>query len=76
MTMARTVLQWVLAGMLVCGLSACGNKGKLKSPSQIQAAEEKKERKRIKLEKKEAAKKKPEQPAEPLELPAESPETE
>jgi hypothetical protein len=38
----------MLAGVLACGMSGCANRGKLKSPSQIAAAEAKKERKRAK----------------------------
>lgn len=41
-----------LAALLFCGLTACGNKGKLKSPSQIEAEQAKKDAK----EKKAAAK--------------------
>ena len=40
--------QWIYALMLAtlaCNLSACGTKGKLKSPSQIEAEEQKKARK-------------------------------
>jgi len=44
----------LLVAMLACGLTACGNKGKLKSPSQIEA-EQKKEAAR---EQKKAAKEK------------------
>lgn len=38
-------LQMLMAGLLVFSVGACGNKGKLKSPAQIQVQEEKKARK-------------------------------
>ncbi len=41
----RIVLHLLLVGLLACGLAACGNKGKLKTPSQIEALEAKRARK-------------------------------
>ena len=41
----RTLLHMLLVAALACGLSACGNKGKLKSPTQIQFEAAKKARK-------------------------------
>gem|GEM_PF-6483772 len=80
----RIIVQWIMVGALLCGLSACGNRGKLKSPSQIEASEIKKENKKIKLDRKKTAEKKEtekvaESPAEsvpesPVESLAESPE--
>ncbi len=63
--MMRSVLQALLAVTLLCGVTACGTKGKLKTPSQIEADEAKKARK---AQKKEARK----APAEAVEeVPAE-----
>ena len=39
----KLMLQWLMVAVLACGLSACGNKGKLHSPTQIQNAEEREE---------------------------------
>jgi predicted small lipoprotein YifL len=50
MLRAKVIMQLCLIGVMACGLSACGNKGKLKSPSQAAASEAKKERKKIKLD--------------------------
>ena len=36
------VLRFLILGLVVLGLSACGTKGKLKSPSQIEVMEAKK----------------------------------
>ena len=53
-------MRWLVitcAALLVCNLSACGNKGSLKTPSQIEAQEIKKARKEAEKQKKsEAAK--------------------
>jgi predicted small lipoprotein YifL len=42
------MMQVVLALALACSVAACGNKGKLKSPTQIQHQSEKKERRNAK----------------------------
>jgi len=39
------IAQLLLLAMIACGLCACGNKGKLKSPTQIQEADAKKKAK-------------------------------
>ena len=41
----KTLLHCAIVATLVCGLSACGNKGRLKSPSQIETSEAKKKEK-------------------------------
>jgi len=45
-----TLLRLSMIVFLACGLSACGIKGKLKSPSQIEASEAKKAQKKAKAE--------------------------
>ncbi len=44
----RQVLHALVIVSLLCGLSACGNKGKLKTPTQVQAMEAKKEHRKAK----------------------------
>ncbi len=54
------ILHIVLLGVIACNLAACGTKGRLKSPAQIEAEEAKKARKSAKKAedaKKEAAEK-------------------
>lgn len=64
---------WIMAftlAILVCNLTACGYRGKLRSPAQIEAEEQKKARKEAKA--KEQEEEKPQDaPAEPP--PAEEP---
>ena len=43
--------QWLMAALLVLNVSACGHKGSLKTPSQIEAEQAKKEREAAKQEK-------------------------
>ncbi len=43
--MMRFSLQVMLAAAVMCGVSACGYRGKLKTPAQIQMHEDKKARK-------------------------------
>lgn len=45
MNLIRQAIGLFVVGMLAYGVSGCGNKGKLKSPSQIEAIEAKKARK-------------------------------
>jgi predicted small lipoprotein YifL len=47
--MMRILMHGVVVLALVCGLSACGSKGKLKTPEQIQADAAKKERRKTKM---------------------------
>jgi len=42
----RIWLQLLVIASVACGFVACGNKGKLKSPTQIEEAEAKKEKKK------------------------------
>ena len=44
----RVVVYWAVAAMIAAGLGGCGNKGKLKSPSEIQHQQEKEELKAAK----------------------------
>jgi predicted small lipoprotein YifL len=46
----KTLLHSILVLSLVLGLSACGNKGKLKSPAQIELGEAKKARKKARTQ--------------------------
>ena len=43
--MSKNCFQLIIMAALVCGIYACANKGKLKSPSQIAYEEEKKAKK-------------------------------
>ncbi len=49
----KTILHILVMGAFACTISACGYKGKLKSPTQIEAAEAKKAKKQEKQEKQE-----------------------
>ena len=64
----RMVLNITLVALLVIGLTACGNRGKLKSPAQIQHEQEKKARKEAHAAAKKAEEEKSAEPA-PATLP-------
>jgi predicted small lipoprotein YifL len=61
--MMRFSVSLLLAAALALGVSACGTKGKLKTPSQIEAEEAKKARKAKREEQKQPAPPAPEQPS-------------
>lgn len=60
----RVLLQIFLVAALACGLTACGTKGKLKSPSQIAYEKEKEARREAKAAKKAAEEQPKKEPAE------------
>lgn len=71
----KLALQLLLVTMMACGLTACGNKGKLKTPSQAAAHEAKKAEKLAKQTKETPAQKKAAKAAEEAEEEATSPVT-
>lgn len=61
----RFLLNLILIASLTCGLAACGNKGSLKTPAQIQAEEKKKALETAKKQAKEKAAQSQPAPQEP-----------
>lgn len=66
-------LHVILVAAMACGMAACGNKGRLKSPTQIEAAEAKKARQQEQEAAKKAKRKAKAAEESPVESPVESP---
>ena len=58
----QIVLQLLLAAALTCALVSCGNRGKLKSPTQIEEAKEKEAKKQARLAQENKSPESPESP--------------